>query len=53
MWTTFFHPFADEYYINHEEQKYLRIIDLGPPGTGAGHKQSLVIKLNALYDYYE
>ena len=48
------YPFADELHIDHVNQKYLKILDLGPPGTGAGHRQSLVL-LNPflLYDYYE
>ena len=48
------YPFADENHINHEEQKYLRIFDLGQPGTGAGHKQILVLMKQIVeYDYYE
>jgi len=40
-------------YINYEEQKELQIVDLGSPGAGTGHVQTIVPgKSRMIYNYF-
>ena len=47
-------PLVVQDYVNYEEQKIMQLLDLGPPGAGYGHAETLVLgKSNEIYSYYE
>ena len=48
-----FHICSVVNYINYEEQKVLQIADLGSPGAGTGHVQTIVLgKSSMIYNYF-